>query len=503
MYLGNDEGLYECDINKKKAELLFNWINVDINGNNISDFQIMEDGKISVLCTSYSYDSSGNGSSSSNIELALIDKKKYSESKQKKRLTLAGTYLNQEIKEEILKYNKNSNDYHIDIKSYSTYDDPQKQINLDIISGDVPDIIEMSGLSKSMYIKKGILADMTPFIEKDEEIKKEDFVDSVTSTIEHDGKLYYLPTSFTITALAGPKKIFNGMEGWTYEEMQEKYKNMPKDGVFKQGMTSEWFIQNMLSSQMKEFIDFETGEVNLNSKEFINMLEFSKNFQTSEQYLKDMEENGWKAPDIYGLIKSGKLLLNDIYLYDFSDIQINEKLYKSQGGFDIISQPSKDKNNKLSMGTSDACLAISEKCDDKEGVWKFLRRLYLYDYQKKVSQYNGFPIRKDVLEKKIEYAMATKEYTDDDGTKVTPIEGNTYSMDDFTIEIKPYTKAHMDLFRSMVDRIGKEDSYDTFYIDISKMIEEETKAFYKGDKTAEETAEVLQSRVKIYVSENS
>lgn len=503
VYLGNDEGLYECDINKKKAELLFNWINVDINGNNISDFQIMEDGKISVLCTSYSYDSSGNGSSSSNIELALIDKKKYSESKQKKRLTLAGTYLNQEIKEEILKYNKNSNDYHIDIKSYSTYDDPQKQINLDIISGDVPDIIEMSGLSKSMYIKKGILADMTPFIEKDEEIKKEDFVDSVTSTIEHDGKLYYLPTSFTITALAGPKKIFNGMEGWTYEEMQEKYKNMPKDGVFKQGMTSEWFIQNMLSSQMKEFIDFETGEVNLNSKEFINMLEFSKNFQTSEQYLKDMEENGWKTPDIYGLIKSGKLLLNDIYLYDFSDIQINEKLYKSQGGFDIISQPSKDKNNKLSMGTSDACLAISEKCDDKEGVWKFLRRLYLYDYQKKVSQYNGFPIRKDVLEKKIEYAMATKEYTDDDGTKVTPIEGNTYSMDDFTIEIKPYTKAHMDLFRSMVDRIGREDSYDTFYIDISKMIEEETKAFYKGDKTAEETAEVLQSRVKIYVSENS
>ncbi len=103
VYLGNDEGLYECDINKKKAELLFNWINVDINGNNISDFQIMEDGKISVLCTSYSYDSSGNGSSSSNIELALIDKKKYSESKQKKRLTLAGTYLNQEIKEEILK----------------------------------------------------------------------------------------------------------------------------------------------------------------------------------------------------------------------------------------------------------------------------------------------------------------------------------------------------------------------------------------------------------------
>lgn len=55
----------------------------------------------------------------------------------------------------------------------------------------------------------------------------------------------------------------------------------------------------------------------------------------------------------------------------------------------------------------------------------------------------------------------------------------------------------------MVDRIGKENSYDTFYNDITEMINEETKAFFAGDKTAKETAEVLQSRVKIYVSENS
>ncbi|MCI9078130.1 MAG: extracellular solute-binding protein [Lachnospiraceae bacterium] len=503
VYLCNDEGLYEFDINKNKSELLFNWINVDINGNDVSDFQMAEDGNLSVLCTSYNYDSSGNGSSSSNIELASIAKKKYSESAQKKRLTLAANYLSQELKDEVLKYNRDNKDYHIDVKSYSMYEDPQKQMNLDIISGDVPDIMEMGGLSKPMYIKKGILADISGFIENDDEIKKEDFVDSVISTIENDGKLYYLPATFSIVALAGPKEVFNGMEGWTYEEMEEIYNNMPEGGVFMQNMTSEWFIQNMLTSQMKDFINFETGEVNLNSKEFIHMLEFSKNFQTSDQYMKEMEENGWKSEDISELIKKKKLLLNNMYLYDFSDIQVNEQIFKNRGGFVVVSQPSKDKNNKLSMSTS-MCLAISEKCDDKENAWKFLRRLYLYDYQKKASNNgSGFPVRKDVLEKKIEYAMATKEYTDDDGTKVTPEGDSSYSMNDFTVNIKPYTKAHMDLFRSMVDRIGKEDTYDTFYTDISKMLEEETKAFFAGDKTAEETAEVLQSRVKIYVSENS
>ena len=155
------------------------------------------------------------------------------------------------------------------------------------------------------------------------------------------------------------------------------------------------------------------------------------------------------------------------------------------------------------MTSVDACLSISENCDDKDGAWEFLRRLYAYDFQKQASGSYGLPVRKDALEKKMEYAMATKAYKDDDGTQVTPITDSTYSMDDFTVELKPYTKAHMDLFRSIVDRIGKENNYDTYFNDISEIINEESKAFFAGDKTAEETAKILQSRVKIYVSENS
>ena len=503
VYLSNEDGVYKCDLDKNKLELVFNWINVDIDGNSISDFQIKDDGNIIVLCASSNYAETANDDTTSSIEIANIDKKKYSEATPKKRLTFATSYISTEIKEEILKYNKSSEDYHIDIKSYNEYDNPQHQMNLDIISGSVPDIMEVSYVSKSMYIKKGLLTDLYSLMEKDDEVKKDDFVDSVRNTVEHDGKLYYMPTSFAVVAYTGSKKVFGDMEGWTYEEMTEKYNNMPKDGKFILGMTSDWFIQNMLSSQMEDFINFETGEVNLDSEEFIKMLEFSKNFQTSEEYIKEQEENGWENQDTYELIKKGKLLLNNIYLYDFSDIQVNEKMYKSQGGYNIISEPSKDKNNKLTMTYGDACVAISEKCDDKEGAWKFLRRLFTYEYQKSSTKYNGFPVRKDALEKKIEYAMATKEYTDDDGTKVKPIEGDSYSMDTLTVEIKPYTKAHMDLFRSVIDRIGKENNYDEAFNDITEIITEETKAFYAGDKTAKETAEVLQSRIKIYVSENS
>ena len=68
VYLNNDDGLYECDLSKNKLELLFNWINVDINSNNILDFQMMEDGSLIVLSTLSNYNDSGKGGSTSSVE---------------------------------------------------------------------------------------------------------------------------------------------------------------------------------------------------------------------------------------------------------------------------------------------------------------------------------------------------------------------------------------------------------------------------------------------------
>ena len=76
------------------------------------------------------------------------------------------------------------------------------------------------------------------------------------------------------------------------------------------------------------------------------------------------------------------------------------------------------------------------------------------------------------------FAACKKAALEKSVLKLSRPANETYSMDDFTVEIKPYTKAHMDLFRSMVGRIGKEDNYDTFFSDIIKIIDEETKAFF-------------------------
>lgn len=514
VYLSNSDCLYEFDFKKGKAEPVFNWINVDIDGTCISDFMQMEDGSFFVLNTLVDYSSMSNGDMSSDIEIATISKKKSSDIKQKEVITLASSYLNMDVKREILKFNKTDGNYRIEVTDYSQQEEPDKQMNLDIAAGKIPDIIDMAFMPKELYIRKGFLADLYPVMEKDGEIKKEDFIDTVRTTLERDGKLYYLPVSFRIDTFAGSKKIFGSMDGWSYEDMEKIYNDMPEGSSFMYNMTSEWFVQNMLSAQMGDFINYDTKEVNLDSEEFIKMIEFSKNFKDNELDTTSDDSyimsSGGPGSDVtissndasYELIKEGKILLKSMEMYDFSDIQINEKLFKDQGGYNVISYPSSDKNNKIAISSAGNSFAISEKCGNKEGAWNFLKRLYTYEFQKAGLEFSGFPIRQDAMDKKIEYAMAAKPYTDDDGTKVTPVTNYSYNYGDFKITLKPYTKEQMDIFRAILDRIGKETDIGSSYDEIPKIIEEEAKSVYSGDKTAKEAAGIIQSRVSVYVNEN-
>ena len=502
VYLSNSDGVFECDFKTNKVEFLFDWVNVDINNYSIVDFQPMEDGSIDVICSESDITEAGNSQISFDIDVAAINKKKYSDVKPKKRLKFAAYYMDETIKGELLKFNRTNEDYRIEVINYGAYDDPQKQMNLDITSGNIPDIMELSYMPKEIYIKRGILADLYFIMEKDGKLKKEDFVDSVRATLEYDGKLYYMPIAFAVNIMLGSKSTFGDMEGWSLEEMQEKYNNTPEDGMFMSYVTSEGFIRNMLGMQADNFINYETGEVNLDSEEFINILEFSKNFKTNDEYYNS--EESMEDIDTDELTRNNKLLLREMYLCDFAQLKSNEELYKNQGGYAVLSYPSADKSNKLSMSGVTGCLAISEKCDDKAGAWEFIKTLYEVEFQTSVTNnHNGFPVIKAALDKKMEAAMQAKTNSGVSGTNGKPAVTDSYLFDGYTEDIGPYTKEQMDIFSSIVDRIGLSSDDNIVFNDITGMIEEETKAFYIGDKTAKETAEILQSRVKIYISENS
>ena len=63
------------------------------------------------------------------------------------------------VKEKILSFNKTNENYRIEVRDYSGYDDSARKLNLDITSGKVPDILDVSyGISKDALVKKGLLS---------------------------------------------------------------------------------------------------------------------------------------------------------------------------------------------------------------------------------------------------------------------------------------------------------------------------------------------------------
>ena len=100
--------------------------------------------------------------------------------------------------------------------------------------------------------------------------------------------------------------------------------------------------------------------------------------------------------------------------------------------------------------------------------------------------------------------MATKEYIDENNIIVKPIEGST-NYSGYEITYRPLLKEEAEQLQDMVDRIGfiGIERGDVVVNNIMNIIKEEANVFYSGDRTIEETVEIIQNKVKLFVSENS
>lgn len=91
---------------------------------------------------------------------------------EKKKIVIGVYFLSREISNQISTFARENEDYEVVVKEYMNYSEDELsddkdlyyQLNLDIISGNIPDImIFNSDMPIEHYISKGILSDLTPF----------------------------------------------------------------------------------------------------------------------------------------------------------------------------------------------------------------------------------------------------------------------------------------------------------------------------------------------------
>ncbi len=152
---------------------------------------------------------------------------------EKKVLTLAAVYANNNLKQAVMDFNKSHTDIRIDIIEYMNEEDPMGKMSADIAAGNIPDLYDTSygigNMSLTQAVQKGVLEDLTPYLEKDSEISEDDFIESVLNAAKVDGKLYYLPSAFSIQTLIAKKDDVGDRTGWTFDEMKQFIDSKPED----------------------------------------------------------------------------------------------------------------------------------------------------------------------------------------------------------------------------------------------------------------------------------
>jgi ABC-type glycerol-3-phosphate transport system substrate-binding protein len=407
----------------------------------------------------------------------------------KKRIVLAAFGSSETMRNAVIHFNQQNQEFEIETKLYD-YDD-LNNFHLDLVSGNVPDIYFMGQVAPvELYAGKDLFVDLYEFLDRDTEIGRDDYIESLLKASEIDGKLYAIPESFYVNTLVGRVSDVGIGTGWSWNDFFDLMASKPEGTIpiaacelnsSRPKMNAEDFFNNVFRASSDAFIDFEKMECSFDSSAFINILEASKRFYPQNV-------NYEVTPEAY--LQGNPVLIMQYNLGSFISVKTTDIETQYFGEeMTYIGYPTLDGKG----GSSFECwnyIAISAESDVQDEAWDFLKYI-LTDYQNvliKEGRY-GFPIKRSALEEYAKIGMESSQY---------PPEGYT---DPQGIFHRPPLEKDVQKIIDLIDSITEVtmNSYRTS--GVWTIIRDELPSFYYGERTAEEVAAIIQNRVSIFLME--
>lgn len=484
--------LFEYDLDTQTAIPVLNWLDSYITADYVQGITQLSDGNF--ILYYQDWDKNTN-------ELVKLTKTKASELPEKETIVVATLYgSNQGVERAIVDFNKSNTKYKVVYKCYydfdaewteTLYNDTIKAMNMDLVSDNPPDIIDLSSINISTLADKGVLEDLYPYLEESTVLKKTDFVPSVLKAYTLNDMLVTIPSSFSINSLIAKKSLVGDVESCTIEDLMDLSAKYP-DAELMRYATKGSVLSQFLMYNTKAFVDYQEGTCYFDSPEFIKILEFANTFDENLSY----------GGDYPTQLRENKILLGSLDIYDVVSYQMYTMMMEEP--VTCIGYPTIDGSRGIYLRGNDI-YAITSKSAHKEGAWAFIE-YFLSDCQD--SMYiNGLSAKADKLEEQFKEAMTPEykkdskgEYIKDENGELIEIPKSTWTYDSWETEIYAATQEEVDEIKELVNAAKLYDMNDE---EILAIVSEEVAPYFKGQKSAQDVAKVIQSRVSIFVSENS
>lgn len=501
LFVVRESGLAGYDIETGETETIIDWLKSGFDKTAMPEdaVNVLPDRRI--LCFTYDYTYEGDSGFSydyRDMVLALLTEIPPEEVPDKKLIKLYALKISDGIRRRIIEFNRNNPEYEIELTSYADYIDGADRMNIDMVSGNVPDVLLLGkdgagyDILADSYISKGLLANLYDFMNGDPDFNRSDYLENYFKAYEVGGKLYEIAPTFNIATLPGKTSRVGEKQGWTMEEFSALTENMTGEeilGVYRKDYVLEMFLNNCSDS----YINRNKGKCSFDSDEFISVLKFCNKF---------LDEDPEDYPYVYETAKSlredNQLLLgrsadspNDIRTLEKGDFGDSVTLK----GF-----PCSKGNGSCFADHYGIKFAISSRSSVPEGAWKFVKSFLDDEYQEQFSgqQVGRVPIKLSAIEKKYANEQKPFEYADNNGVTYY-INENLYDMGTTRIDIGYPDEADADRMMNFIKTVTTVQRKDRY---VTAIVEEEAGAYFAGQKSAEEVAKIIQNRVQNYLNEN-
>lgn len=489
----NSSGVFKFTPGQEEATQIMSYINSDLNVSDINQMVYLDESHmILTYYDNYEY----------KMHCGYFTKVDPKDIPDKDVIVLAGNWIDYNLKNRVIEYNKTSDKYRIVVKEYQMYSTNEDymagytRLNNDIIAGNIPDImIADNSLPIENYISKGILADVGKLIAEDEELSKSEFMENVFEAYKIDGKLYQVIPSFYVQTVIGKKSNIGDRKSWTMKEMRDVVEGFGEGTQAFGEMTRDSFMYYVMNFGSSDFVDVANGKCNFNSQQFIDILEYAKTLpeQISEDYYDD--ENWWMT--YQSQYRDNRTLLMYLYISDFQSMKYQINGYM---GDDVsyVGFPT-DTGNGSVLG-ADTSYVISAKSKCLDGAWDFVRYYLTDEYQIGDGQnvsYWGLPVSKKAFFEKAKDVTCKSYWVDEEGKKQEY--DDYFSINGEEIVIEPLSQAQYDEMVNFIQSVTKRSYYNE---ELQKIVTEGVEPFFAGQKSAADVAKIIQSRAQVYVNEN-
>lgn len=348
-------------------------------------------------------------------------------------------------------------------KVEETYqEDYRNRIFAELTAGRGPEIMWLSREDMVLLAEKGVLCDLSDMIPED---IKEKMIPAALEIGRVDGKLVGFTPLVEFDTLITADKTW-AENSWSISDLMKLAES--KEDL--EALASEvpyildpaslllWVLLRDMDNS--PFLDLDQGVSHFDSEEFVQILKLCKEFSRHDDTRIEKDE-------LILMLREGKIAASVLNFYNH--IYFANAMTNYGGDCHIVGFPTNGGCGNYVRAFSGGYLAVNANAEHKEEIAEFFAYLLDYDYP-----FNelGCSVRLDVI-RNIDIPQT---YTKPDGS------------------------SWLNEFLDFLENCEPEPVTPEQIIDI---VREEALAYFHGDKSAEDAANIIHNRVQLYLDENS